>query len=192
LVVGLGNPGAAYAQTRHNMGFMVVDEIARRAGPPGFRRKFDADVWDTALEGTEGTKVLFCKPMAFMNVSGPSVAQAATFWKIPPEQAVVVHDDLDLAEGRLKVVSGGGHGGHNGLRSITASWGTQDFWRLRVGIGRPPEGRDPADYVLDRFASGRVAESCVSEAADAVELMVRKGPVWVMNKFNVKKKKNPL
>src|SRR5262245_13192821 len=118
---------------------MVVDELVRRAVAPAPRPKFGAELSEAQLSG-DG--VLFCKPMEFMNVSGQAVARAAQFWKVPPEETVVVHDDLDLPFGRLKLGAGGGPGGHNGLRSIIADWGTPDFCRVRMGIGRPPAGQD--------------------------------------------------
>src|SRR3954454_9460214 len=129
---------------------MVVDELLRRSpGPtPSPRAKFGAEIAEAAVAGE---KVLLCKPMEFMNVSGQAVARTAQFWKALPEQTVVVHDELDVPFGRLKLGIGGGHGGHNGLRSILADWGTPEFCRVRVGIGRPPAGQDAAGYVLANF-----------------------------------------
>ena len=137
-----------------------------------------------------GDKALFCKPMEFMNVSGQVVQRVAQFWKVTPAETVVVHDELDIPFGRLKLGAGGGHGGHNGLRSIIADWGTADFVRVRFGIGRPTHGRDAAAYVLDNFTRDEQAAlpSLVAEAADAVEAIVGGGLTAAMNKFNAKKK----
>ncbi len=188
LVVGLGNPGTQYQGNRHNVGFMVVDELLRRAGGPAGRSTFGAVV---AVGPRAAQRVLFCKPMEFMNVSGQAVARVAQFWKVGPAETVVVHDELDLPFAQLRLAPGGGPGGHNGLRSIIADWGTPDFARVRVGIGRPPPGSDVAGYVLTNFPRAEQTElpHLVSEAADAVEAMLREGVTPAMNKFNVKKKK---
>lgn len=187
MVVGLGNPGREYEGNRHNVGFLVVDELCRRAGAPPARRKFGAEITEGTLAGE---KVIFCKPMEFMNVSGQAVARVAQFWKVAPDRAVVVHDDLDLPFERLKLQAGGGHGGHNGLRSIVADWGSADFLRARVGIGRPPAGQDPAAYVLADFRRDERQKlpEVVAEAADAVEAVVRAGLTVAMNRFNAKKR----
>jgi PTH1 family peptidyl-tRNA hydrolase len=188
LVVGLGNPGRQYAGNRHNIGFDVVAELASRAGAPPMREKFGAEIGEATLRGH---KVLLCKPMEFMNVSGQPVARVAGFWKIPVEQLLVVHDDLDLPFGRLKLGTGGGHGGNNGVRSMMAELGSADFARVRFGIGRPPAGRDAAGYVLADFSSGERAElpALRGEAADAVEEIIAAGITTAMNRFNVKKEK---
>lgn len=148
LIIGLGNPGSQYSKNRHNIGFMAVDEIVRRHGFDAFRAKFQGEL----AEGKIGTeKVLALKPMTFMNESGRSVAQAVKFYKIPPEDIIVLHDELDLAAGRLRVKSGGGHGGHNGLRSIHAQVGP-DYKRIRLGIGHPGDKAKVTDHVLKDFA----------------------------------------
>lgn len=188
LVVGLGNPGAQYAGNRHNVGFMVVDELLRRKSAPDPRMKFGAEL----TEGTLGReKVLFCKPMEFMNLSGQAVARVAQFWKTPPERTVVVHDDLDLSFGRLKLGIGGGAAGHNGLRSIVTDWGTPEFVRVRVGVGRPPAGGG-ANYVLANFSRDeqKTLPHVIAQAADAVEVIVTSGLNAAMNKFNNKSKGN--
>ena len=131
LVVGLGNPGSQYQTNRHNVGFMVVDELLRRGRAPAPRAKFGAEINEASVAGD---KALFCKPMEFMNVSGQVVQRVAQFWKVTPAETVVVHDELDIPFSRLKLGAGGGHGGHNGLRSIIADWGTADFVRVRFGI----------------------------------------------------------
>jgi PTH1 family peptidyl-tRNA hydrolase len=187
LVVGLGNPGREYAGNRHNIGFEVVAELAARAKAPPMREKFGAEL----AEGTlRGQRVLLCKPMEFMNASGQPVARVAKFWKIAPESTVVVHDDLDLPFGRLKLAAGGGHGGNNGVRSLLADLGTADFLRVRFGIGRPAPGGDAADYVLADFSRAEQKElpDLRMLAADAVEEIIASGLTSAMNRFNTKNK----
>lgn len=185
LLVGLGNPGPKYEATRHNVGFQVIDAVTTRCRVSSLRAKLGAEVGE-ALIGSE--RVLLCKPMEYMNTSGQAVVRVAKFWKIEPAQTVVVHDDLDLPFGRLKLGAGGGHGGHNGLRSIIAEWGTADFGRVRFGIDRPPTGRDPADYVLTDFKAverKELADYC-GRAAEAAETIIRDGLTVAMNRFNTK------
>lgn len=182
LAVGLGNPGARYARTRHNVGFLVVERLAARAGVSVEKKLFGALVGDGSLAGA---KVMFAMPQQFMNVSGQAIASILGFYKIPKESLIVVHDDMDLPFGRLRVRVGGGHGGHNGIRDIHRLVG-QDFVRVRVGVGRPPEKMDPADYVLSVWtpAESRDLDSLVDTAADAVESVVRVGATQTMNVFN--------
>ena len=185
LVVGLGNPGAQYQDNRHNLGVMVVDELLARARASAPRAKFGAEL----VEGTlGGARVLFCKPMEFMNLSGQAVARVAGFWKIPVVDTIVVHDELDVPFGRLKLGAGGGHGGHNGLRSLIADLGNPGFARVRVGIGRPLPGRDAADYVLTDFSRAEAKElpELRMLAADAVEAIIADGVTAAMNRFNGK------
>lgn len=154
LVVGLGNPGASYARTRHNVGFMTADTIVRRHCFSPFRARFKGQV----AEGTlAGEKVLVLKPETFMNLSGESVLQACSFFKIAPKDVVVIHDDLDLTPGTLRVKTGGGAGGHNGLKSIDTHIGA-DYMRVRIGIGRPDDKSKVADYVLSPFSAADAAE----------------------------------
>lgn len=187
LCVGLGNPGPEYESNRHSVGFRIVGELARRGGAGRWRSKFGAELAEATVGGQ---KVLLCKPMEFMNVSGQSVARVARFHKVIPAETVVVHDDLDLPFARLKLGLGGGHGGHNGLRSLIADLGSPDFARVRVGIGRPADGRDPADWVLSDFSRAEQKELpfAVGEAADAVETIVRDGLPAAMNRWNVRKR----
>jgi PTH1 family peptidyl-tRNA hydrolase len=173
LVVGLGNPGREYARNRHNVGFMVVDELARRHGG-SFRGKFSGQLADVRLEGA---RVTLLKPETYMNESGRSVQPAAAFYKLEPDEIVVVHDEGDLDLGRIQVRLGGGLAGHNGLRSIAKSLATQDFLRVRVGVGRPERGdpRPLADWVLADFEAHEDVEAIVARAADAVETLVTSG-----------------
>ena len=182
LVAGLGNPGRQYEQTRHNAGWMVVDELARRHDG-SFRSKFAgqlAEVRDGDL------RLALLKPETYMNVSGRSVSQATRFFKVDPESLLVVHDDVDLEAGRLQARLGGGLAGHKGLRSFADALGTQDFLRLRIGVGRPGRGdrRPVADYVLSSFEPEVDVDALVSRAADAVETIVREGLEPAQQRFN--------
>jgi PTH1 family peptidyl-tRNA hydrolase len=187
LVVGLGNPGPEYRDNRHNLGFMVVDVLGARGRGSSPRAKFGAELSEVTLAGA---RVLLCKPMEFMNVSGQAVARVAGFWKIPVADVIVVYDELDLPFGRLKLGTGGGHGGHNGVRSMLSSLGDAGFARVRVGIGRPPAGHDPADFLLSDFSRAEAKElpDVIGAAADAVEAIVKGGVTAAMNKFNGKAK----
>jgi peptidyl-tRNA hydrolase, PTH1 family len=187
LLVGLGNPGPRYARNRHNAGFMVIDELRRRAGDPPCRLKMGAELSEMSLGGES---VLLCKPMEFMNCSGQAVQRAAAFWKIPPARAVVVHDELDVPFGKLKLGAGGGTGGHNGLASILQEWGSPDFARVRFGIGRPPAAWDTADYVLADFREEERQQlpDLIGAAADASQTIIERGLQVAMNKFNKRKK----
>ncbi len=148
LVVGLGNPGPAYVGNRHNIGFMAVDEIVRRHGFSPWRTKFQGEIADGVVDGK---KALVLKPMTYMNDSGRSVLAAATFYKISPEDIIVFHDEIDLAPGKLRVKRGGGHAGHNGLRSIHAGLGA-DYARVRMGVGHPGDKGEVKNYVLKDFS----------------------------------------
>jgi PTH1 family peptidyl-tRNA hydrolase len=189
LVVGLGNPGDEYQDNRHNLGFKVVDELRARARGALSRAKFGAELCEVTLAGK---RVLLCKPMEFMNVSGQAVARVASFWKVPAADLIVVHDELDLPFGRLKLGAGGGHGGHNGVRSMLADLGSAEFARVRVGVGRPAAGRDSADYLLSNFSRAEDKELPVllGLAADAIETIVGQGLPTAMNRFNGKAQSN--
>ncbi len=182
LVVGLGNPGREYARNRHNVGFMVVDELARRHGAT-WRSKFSGQVAGIRIEGH---RVGLLKPETYMNESGRSVQAAAAFYKLEPGAILVVHDESDLEAGRLQARLGGGLAGHNGLRSVNQSLGTPEFLRLRVGIGRPERGdrRPLADYVLSDFAPHEDAPDLVARAADAVETLDADGLDATQRRFN--------
>jgi len=185
LVVGLGNPGPKYEDTRHNIGFMVEAELRRRAGASAPKSRFGGESTDGQLAGH---RVVFLRPMEFMNLSGQAVGRTAQFWKIEPSQVLVVHDELDVPFSFLKVAAGGGPGGHNGLKSIIAHLGTKDFPRVRVGISRPDPGRDTADYVLGRFAPDerKALSAVIQGAADAVEVTLAKGLPASMTALNGK------
>src|SRR5947199_9610394 len=182
LVAGLGNPGREYERTRHNVGWRVVDELARRHGG-SWRSKFSGSLAELRVDGS---KLALLKPAAYMNESGPSVAAAARFFKVPAESLLVVHDDVDLEPGRLQARRGGGLAGHNGLRSLAQHLGTQDFLRLRIGVGRPGRGdpRPVADWVLSPFAAEEDVEVLVSRAADAVETIAGEGLEAAQARFN--------
>lgn len=176
LIVGLGNPGPRYEATRHNVGQMVIDELARRRSETLRSHKANARVAETWLRpGAE--KLVLAKPNSFMNVSGGPVSALAQFYGVPAERVVVVHDELDIPFDSLKLKTGGGHGGHNGVRDVAKALGTADFPRVRVGIGRPPGRQDPADWVLDPFGASerKTLPIAVGDAADAVEQLVAEG-----------------
>jgi len=182
LVAGLGNPGREYERTRHNAGWMVVDELAHRTGA-SFRSKFNGRMAEMRL-GEDRLAVL--KPETYMNESGRSIAAALRFFKVAPSALLVVHDDVDLAPGRLQARQDGGLAGHNGLRSIAHALGTQDFLRLRIGVGRPGRGdrRPVSDYVLSPFEDELDVGNLVSRSADAVETIVSEGLEAAQARFN--------
>ena len=182
LVVGLGNPGREHALDRHNVGWMVADELACRHGG-SYRQKFSGRLAELRVDGS---RLALLKPETYMNDSGRSLAAAARFFKVAPEAIAVVHDDVDLEPGRLQARLGGGLAGHNGLRSIEQALGTAGFLRLRVGVGRPGRGdrRPVADYVLSAFSPEDDGEALVSRAADAVETLARDGLDEAQRRFN--------
>jgi PTH1 family peptidyl-tRNA hydrolase len=185
LVVGLGNPGREYAGNRHNVGWLVVDELARRHGG-AWKSKFNGRLAEIRIDGH---KVALLKPETFMNDSGRAVQAALRFFKLEPDAVLVVHDESDLEPGRLQARLGGGLAGHNGLRSVAKHLGTPDFLRLRVGIGRPGRGdhRQLADYVLADFEPHDDAEGLVARAADAVETLDAEGLEAAQRAFNAKR-----
>jgi peptidyl-tRNA hydrolase, PTH1 family len=182
LVVGLGNPGREHARDRHNVGWMVVEELARRHDA-SWKGKFSGQLAEIRVDGH---RVALLKPETYMNESGRSIGAAARFYKVEPDAVLVVHDEIDLEHGRLQARRGGGLAGHNGLRSIAAHLGSQDFLRLRVGVGRPGRGdpRAPADYVLAPFTPDQDAEALVARAADAVETLDAEGLARTQAQFN--------
>jgi PTH1 family peptidyl-tRNA hydrolase len=186
LVVGLGNPGPAYARNRHNVGFLVADLIAERGGVRfGRHRRAVAEVAEGRL-GFGGPRLVLAKPLTYMNLSGGPVAALSAFYKVPAERIVAVHDDLDIPYGQLRAKLGGGEGGHNGLRSVTKSLGTKDYVRVRFGIGRPPGRQDPADFVLSDFSpvERKELDFLVDRAADLTEAVVTRGLEWAQNAYH--------
>jgi PTH1 family peptidyl-tRNA hydrolase len=187
LLVGLGNPGERYARTRHNVGFHVLERLAGRMGHGDWRARFRGQF---LLAQRDEQRLVLLKPETFMNRSGVSVRSAATFFKIEPEHTLVVHDELDLPVGSVRLKRGGGEAGHNGLKSITAELGTADYLRLRVGVGRPPPGDVVADFLLRALSEGEQAElqPSIEEASDAAALVIDQGSERAMNLVNRKQK----
>ena len=186
LVVGLGNPGREYAGNRHNVGFMVAELLASRVGAKfGRHKRAVAEVAEGRL-GFGGPKLILVKPLTYMNLSGAPVSALAQFFKVPVENVVAVHDELDVPYGQVRAKRGGGEGGHNGLRSMSKSLGTKEYARVRFGIGRPPGRQDPADYVLSDFSAveRKELDFLVDRAADVVEAVVLEGVEWAQNKFH--------
>jgi PTH1 family peptidyl-tRNA hydrolase len=189
LVVGLGNPGPAYAGHRHNVGYLVADELAARMGS-SFRahKSGRAEVVEGRLTppGVPGPRVVLARPRGYMNESGGPVKALATFYKVPPERIIAIHDELDIAFNTLRVKLGGGDNGHNGLRSMRGSLGTGDFYRVRAGIGRPPGRQDVADFVLSNYSTAEKKDLPfqVMDAADAVECLITEGLERTQQKFN--------
>jgi len=183
LVVGLGNPGPRYAGNRHNAGFMVADELARRMGGSFKAHRGRSDVVEGRLAGL---RVVLAKPKSYMNESGGPVASLRDFFKVPAESIVVIHDELDIPFGALRLKLGGGDNGHNGLKSVTKSLGTREYLRVRVGIGRPPGRQDPADFVLTDYSAveRRELPFQLDRAADAVEALLRDGLAAAQNAFH--------
>ncbi len=187
IIAGLGNPGSQYENTRHNAGFRVMDILADRMGILIEEKKHKALCGRGVLEGQ---KVILLKPQTFMNASGESIRAAADFYKAEPEEVLVVYDDISLEPGQLRIRAKGSAGGHNGMKNIIAHLGTQEFPRVKVGIGEKPKGMDLADYVLSRFSKGEqeLMDQAFKEAADAVAVILGQGIEPAMNQFNAKKK----
>jgi PTH1 family peptidyl-tRNA hydrolase len=186
LVVGLGNPGPAYAGHRHNVGYLVTDELAARMSAKFRSHKSGrADVVEGRLQ-PGGPKVVLARPRCYMNETGGPVKALATFYKVPPERVIAIHDELDIPFGTLRVKLGGGDNGHNGLRSMRSSLGTGDFHRVRAGIGRPPGRQDVADFVLSNYSGAEKKELPfqVMDAADAVECLLTDGLEKTQQRFN--------
>ena len=183
LIAGLGNPGKEYENTRHNAGFMVLDALADKLGADISEKKHKA-LCGKAVIG--GQKVILLKPQTYMNSSGESIRAAADYYKVDPEDILVVYDDISLAPGQLRIRAKGSAGGHNGIKSIIAHLGTQEFPRIKVGVGDKPKKMDLADYVLSRFSKEdrAVMEDAFREAAGAVETMITQGADAAMNQFN--------
>ena len=187
IIAGLGNPGGKYDNTRHNAGFRVMDILADRMGILVEEKKHKALCGRGVLEGQ---KVILLKPQTFMNLSGESIRAAADFYKVEPENVLVVYDDISLEPGQLRIRAKGSAGGHNGMKNIIAHLGTQEFPRVKVGIGEKPKGMDLADYVLSCFSKGEqeLMDQAFKEAARAVAVILGQGIESAMNEFNAKKK----
>lgn len=184
MIAGLGNPGREYEKTRHNVGFMVIDRLAERFGITLAQKKFDTLF---GLGKTAGIPVILTKPMAYMNRSGPPVQQLARYYQLELDHILVIYDDIDILFGNLKIKSKGGHGGHNGIKSIIGATGGTEFPRIRIGIGRPDEPhRDVTDHVLGKFTPEemRSLEPVLSDAADAAQIIIEKNILICMNQFN--------
>ncbi len=189
LVVGLGNPGPTYAGTRHNVGYLVADELARRLGSAWRAHKTgraDAVEGRLGAPGSAAPRLVLARPRCYMNESGGPVKALATFYKVPVERIIAIHDELDIDFGTLRTKFGGGDNGHNGLKSMRSSLGTGDFYRVRAGIGRPPGRQSPADFVLSNYTTAERKELPlqVDEAADAVESLVTDGLELTQQRFN--------
>jgi len=186
MVVGLGNPGEAYAKTRHNTGFMVVDKISEAFSIALDKQKFDARF---GIGLVNGVKIVLAKPMAYMNRSGPQIQKIAGYFRILCEDILVVHDDIDLVFGRLKIKEKGGDGGHRGVRSIIDAFGGGDFTRLRIGVGQPDAEKGASDYVLGKFSleERKVLSQIITSAKDAIVTILCKGTKEGMNRFNNKR-----
>lgn len=182
LIAGLGNPGGQYAETRHNVGFLLLDTWAE-ALKCDFRPKFQGL---TAEMQEAGEKVFLLKPLTFMNLSGRAIRELAQFYKIPAEDILVVHDDMDLPLGRIRLRQSGSSGGHNGIKSTIAEIGTEQFWRLKIGIGRPPAGWDPARYVLASFGKEEITplEDVLSRSREVLRLWIQGESQKAMNQYN--------
>jgi PTH1 family peptidyl-tRNA hydrolase len=184
LIVGLGNPGAKYEATRHNIGFLVADELAARMGArSAMHKKARAEVAEGRLQNQ---RIVVAKPMQFMNESGGPTKGLLSFYKIPNEHLVVIHDELDLNFAQLRLKLGGGDNGHNGLKSLTSSFGTAEYFRVRLGIGRPMGQQDPADFVLKQFSKEekKTLDEFIDRGADCVEFLIEKGLDLTQLKFN--------
>ncbi|WP_026534901.1 aminoacyl-tRNA hydrolase [Arthrobacter sp. H14] len=185
LVVGLGNPGPGYSHNRHNVGHMVVDEIAGRLGGKFKTHKAHAAVLEGRLE-IGGPRVVLAKPLTFMNLSGGPTSALVKFYGISPENVIAVHDEIDIPFNTVKLKRGGGEGGHNGLRDISKALGTKDYLRVRVGVGRPPGRMAAADYVLKDFAPSERGDLplVIQDGADAVEMLVNEGLLTAQQRFH--------
>ena len=186
IIVGLGNPTKEYDKTRHNVGFSVIDVLADQIGIDVSEKKHRALCGKGMLEGQ---KVILAKPQTFMNLSGESVRAMVDFYKVSPDEVIIIYDDISLEPGQLRIRTKGSAGGHNGIKNIIAHLGTQEFPRIKVGVGEKPKYMDLADYVLSRFSKGEqeLMDDAFREAADAVAMMISEGRDVAMNHFNAKK-----
>ncbi len=185
LVAGLGNPGPDYKRTRHNIGFLVLDELASQSGNSLNQKKFNAEFGHSRLADD---KVILAKPMSFMNRSGIPVQNLSAYFKVDPDRIIIIHDDIDLEFGCIKIKDSGGHGGHNGIRSIISALGKNEFIRIRIGVGRPATGRDVSDFVLGNFSDSEYKElETINHAAfEAISTIIMGSATKAMNKYNKK------
>ena len=183
LIAGLGNPTREYEKTRHNVGFDTIDVLADRINTEVAERKFKG-LYGKWMLG--GQKVILAKPQTYMNLSGESVREAADFYKIPPDHIIVIYDDISLDVGHLRIRIKGSAGGHNGIKNIIAHLGTQEFPRIKIGVGGKPPRMDLADYVLSRFPAEerKIMETAFRDAAEAAGVLIAEGPDAAMNRFN--------
>ena len=188
LILGLGNPGATYAKTRHNAGFWVIERAAARWAGRLVRRGLAQRA--SVRQGSE--LIELAGTLDFMNVTGPPLKGLLREYQLSPDDLILVHDDLDLEPGRLRIKQSGGHGGHNGIRSVIDALGTSEFLRLKIGIGRPAPGQDSADYVLEAVTDEEmeIIEPCLERAVDALESLIHRGTETAMNQFNVRDRDN--
>lgn len=186
IIAGLGNPGKDYARTRHNIGFLAVDALARKYNLSCDKSRFDAEYAKVRISGID---IFLLKPSSYMNRSGIPIQRFASYYKIPPDDIIVIHDDMDLAAGQLKIVKNRGHGGHNGVRSIIDAFGGKSFARVRIGVGRPDPEKQVTGHVLGKFAPSEQAavEECVDLAVDACLKILSDGVNSAMNQYNSKK-----
>ena len=189
LVVGLGNPGKKYTETKHNVGFLVLDELGKRVGIDINKDKFQSSCGEGFIDEK---KLLLLKPQTYMNRSGDAVQAASNFYKIAPENIVVVHDEMDISLGRIMIKPGGGSAGNNGIKSIISNLGTKDFIRVRIGIGKPGTREDGANHVLSGFSKseGTIVDESILTATDAVMEIINNGLQSAMNKYNIKSRNN--
>jgi len=186
IIAGLGNPGKNYAQTRHNIGFLVVEALASKFLLSMDKTRFDAEYVKTRIKGQE---LFLVKPLSYMNKSGFPIHRFASYYKVDIEDIIIVHDDMDLAFGKIKIVKSRGHGGHNGVRSIVDTFGKKDCTRIRVGVGHPGSGRDVTGHVLGSFSPDEIKllDSCIDTASDACLYIIENGTTAAMNRFNTRR-----
>ncbi|HKR79307.1 MAG TPA: aminoacyl-tRNA hydrolase [Nitrospira sp.] len=188
LILGLGNPGATYAKTRHNAGFWVIEKAAAR-----WAGRLVRSGWAQRASVRQGSELIeLAGTLDFMNVTGPPLKGLLREYQLSPDDLILVHDDLDLEPGRLRIKQSGGHGGHNGIRSVIDALGTSEFLRLKIGIGRPAPGQDSAEYVLEAVTDKEmeIIEPCLERAVDALEALIHRGTETAMNQFNVRDRDN--
>ncbi|WP_457552878.1 aminoacyl-tRNA hydrolase [Desulfobacula sp.] len=185
IIAGLGNPGKNYAQTRHNIGFLVIEALASKSRLVIDKSRFDSEYVKTRIKGQD---VFFVKPIIYMNKSGIPIHKFASYYKVGMEDIIIVHDDMDLEFGKIKIVKSRGHGGHNGVRSIVEAFGRKDCIRIRVGVGHPGSGKDVTGHVLGSFSPGEVKklDQCIDTASDACLYILEYGATAAMNLFNIR------